>query len=380
MRLFDYLVLIFGSVVPCALIAYFATSLMKRVAPRLGLVDKPSARKVHSTPIALGGGVGIWAGIVVPLLIGLGVATIASPSSDWVPEFARSHMSGVRSQAPKLLLILGAGTILVLIGLADDRWGLPWQFRLFAEFAIAGTCVWQIDDLRLTGFVDLPALTIPLSAFWIVLLINSFNMLDNMDALSGGIAAITASMLALILILSPDPTTAQPQLFVAGLLFVVVGSLFGFLVHNRPPATIFMGDGGAYLVGFLIAVCTLLATFAGYKSESRHPILAPLCVMAVPLYDFITVVLIRLRAGKSPFEADKNHFSHRLVDLGMTKPQAVLTIYLTTATCGLAGLVLHRVDLVGALLLCLLVICVLVTIGIIETAARRTIKTEKNGR
>ena len=96
--------------------------------------------------------------------------------------------------------------------------------------------------------------------------------------------------------------------------------------------------------------------------------------MAVPLYDMTTVILIRLRSGKSPFAADKNHFSHRLVDLGMTKPQAVLTIYLTTATCGLGALLLHRVDTVGAVLLVLLVGCVLAIIAILESTARRTIK------
>ena len=96
--------------------------------------------------------------------------------------------------------------------------------------------------------------------------------------------------------------------------------------------------------------------------------------MAVPLYDMTTVILIRLRAGKSPFEADKNHFSHRLVDLGLTKPQAVLTVYLTTATCGLAALLLHQVDTGGAVIIMLLVGCILSLIGILETTARRTIK------
>jgi UDP-GlcNAc:undecaprenyl-phosphate GlcNAc-1-phosphate transferase len=132
-----------------------------------------------------------------------------------------------------------------------------------------------------------------------------------------------------------------------------------------------MGDSGSYFVGFMIATATLLASYTGYKSATRHAILAPLCVMAVPLYDMATVVLIRLRSGKSPFQADKNHFSHRLVDLGLTKPQAVLTVYLTTATCGLGALVLHRTDMVGAILIMLLIGCVLSLIGILETTGRR---------
>jgi UDP-GlcNAc:undecaprenyl-phosphate GlcNAc-1-phosphate transferase len=175
--------------------------------------------------------------------------------------------------------------------------------------------------------------------------------------------------------LARDPATNKPQLFVAGLLLVVVGGLLGFLWHNRPPARIFMGDSGAYFVGFMIAVATLLASYTGYQSERKHAILAPLCVMAVPLYDMFTVIAIRLSAGKSPFEADKNHFSHRLVDLGLSKSQAVLTVYLTTATCGLGALILHQVERSGALIIMLMIGCVLALIAILEATARRTIKS-----
>jgi UDP-GlcNAc:undecaprenyl-phosphate GlcNAc-1-phosphate transferase len=159
-------------------------------------------------------------------------------------------------------------------------------------------------------------------------------------------------------------------LFVAGFLLVLLGSLVGFLWHNRPPARLFMGDAGSYFIGFCLAVATIAATFAG-GSLPRHSILAPLCVLAVPLYDTLTVVVIRLKQGRSPFEADKNHFSHRLVDLGMTKTQAVLTIYLTTATCGLGALLLHQVNAAGAAVILLLVCCVLALVGVLETTVRR---------
>jgi UDP-GlcNAc:undecaprenyl-phosphate GlcNAc-1-phosphate transferase len=131
-----------------------------------------------------------------------------------------------------------------------------------------------------------------------------------------------------------------------------------------------MGDAGSYLVGYLLAMATLTATFAG-GDLPRHGVLAPLCVLAVPLYDTTSVVLIRLREGRSPFVGDKSHFSHRLVDLGMTKTQAVLTIYLATATCGLGALLLHQVDVVGAGIILLLVACTLMLIAILEIAARK---------
>jgi UDP-GlcNAc:undecaprenyl-phosphate GlcNAc-1-phosphate transferase len=158
------------------------------------------------------------------------------------------------------------------------------------------------------------------------------------------------------------------------MLAVLVGALLGFLWHNRPPARIFMGDSGAYFLGFLLAAGTLLASYTGYATPRRHAILAPVVVMAVPLYDMLSVIVIRLRSGRSPFAADKNHFSHRLVDLGLTPAQAVLTVYLATAACGLAALLLHRVDTMGAVLLVLLVACLLGLIAILETTARRTIR------
>jgi UDP-GlcNAc:undecaprenyl-phosphate GlcNAc-1-phosphate transferase len=159
-------------------------------------------------------------------------------------------------------------------------------------------------------------------------------------------------------------------LFVGGFLLVLVGALLGFLWHNRPTAKLFMGDAGSYFVGFSIAVTTLLATFTEYGSESQHTVLAPLCVLAVPLYDMISVLWIRFREGRSPFHADKSHFSHRLVERGLMKGQAVLTIYLTTGTCGLSALLLHQVDAFGAVIILLGIICVLALIAILETTGR----------
>ena len=371
------LVFIVGSIVPSLLVALLATFVVRRSAARWGLIDQPSDRKVHATPTPRGGGLAIWLGVVGTFAVAQLLLLVAQRVPSFValvPDFARPHLPGIGAQSGKLWMLLGAGTVLTFLGLADDRRGLSWQFRLFVEFAVAALCVWLVPNLRLTAFIPYPLVTGLLSVLWIVALINAFNMLDNMDGLSAGVATISAGMLAAVLLLSPNPATNQPQLFVAGLLLVLIGSLLGFLWHNRPPATIFMGDSGAYFLGFMIAACTLLASYTGYQSPRRHAILAPLLVMAVPLYDMGSVILIRLRAGKSPFSADKNHFSHRLVDLGLTKLQAVLTIYLTTATCGLAALLLHRVDRIGAVLIVLLVGCVLAVIAILETTARHTIR------
>lgn len=370
------LLFIAGTIVPSALVAWLGGYVMRRLAPKLGLVDKPGARKVHTTPTPLGGGVAIWLGVLLPFAIGQLLLVLLHYdvlSVELLPAFARAHVGGLWQQSQRLWVLLGAGTVLMLLGLADDRYALNWRVRLFVQLAVATICV-VTQGWQLTVFIQIHILTVALSVLWIGALVNSFNMLDNMDGLSGGVAVIASSMLAAVLLLAPDPATRKPQLFVAGLLLVLVGAILGFLWHNRPPAKIFMGDAGSYFIGFLIAVATLLSTYTSYDAERRHAVLAPLFVLAVPLYDMTTVLWIRLREGRSPFQADKCHFSHRLTDLGMTKPQAVLTIYLTTATCGLGALLLHRVDFIGAIIVTIMELCVLALIAILEIAARRKLK------
>lgn len=345
---------------------------MRRIAPRFGLVDQPNHRKVHITPTPLGGGVAIAVAVLLPFAVGSIFLLLVSDQAfdDLLPAFAKGHRAGLVSRLGGLWTILGGASILTAVGLMDDRRGVDWRIRLGIQFAVAAVCV-VTQGWQLTAFIDVPRLSwlisVTLSVVWIVGIINSFNMLDNMDGLSAGVATIAAMILAIVMLISP--ATPEPQLFVAGFLFVLVGALLGFLLHNRPPARIFMGDAGSYFVGFCIAIVTLLATYAGYQAggPGPHAILAPLCVMAVPLYDMTTVLWIRIREGRSPFEADKNHFSHRLVELGLSKTQAVLTIYLTTATCGLGALLLHQVDLFGAIVIVLLIVLVLLLISILES-------------
>lgn len=371
--------LIFASFVPSLLVAWAACYLMRHLSPRIGLIDQPGQRKVHQVPTPLGGGVAIWLAIVLPFA-GWQMALWSLGTSDTAPswiangpwaslfEFVGPHLDGMRVQAPKLWMVLGAGTLLMLLGLTDDFRHLDWRPRLAVEVLVAMLMVWQ--GWRLTIFIELPWFTNVLSVLWIVGLINSFNFLDNMDGLSAGVAAIASAVLAAVMLIAPDPTTHQPQLFVGAFLLVVVGALVGFLWHNYPPARIFMGDSGAYMVGFFIAIAAMTGTYSGGNTP-RHAILAPLCALAVPLYDTFTVVLIRLREGRSPFAADKSHFSHRLTDLGMTKKQAVLTIYLVTATTGLGALLLYQVDLGGAAVVLTMVACVLLVVSILETTGRR---------
>ena len=156
---------------------------------------------------------------------------------------------------------------------------------------------------------------------------------------------------------------------------MLAGTLAGFLCHNWPPATIFLGDAGSYFIGCLLAAFTVVGTFyepdPETTSTSRHVILAPLLILAIPLYDFTSVMVIRLARRQSLFKADKNHFSHRLVDLGLSRRNAVLTVHLITLMTGLGGVLLfHVTNWLSALLIVALVICILVVIAILETVAR----------
>jgi len=369
--------LIAGSLIPTFLVACLAAAVVRRCAAQFGLVDQPGERKVHEQPIPLGGGVAIWLGVVLPIAVGhiilwsVGdqLRDIASAEA-WqsLAAFADPHLEGLRTQTGKLWLLLGGGTMLMLLGLVDDLRGLDWKLRIAIQLAVAIATV--AAGWRMTLFVDLPWLTATVSVLWIVGLINTFNMLDNMDGLSAGVATIAATILAAVIFLSPETISTGPQLFVGGLLLVLVGSLLGFLVHNRPPAKLFMGDAGSYFVGYVMATATISATFAG-EGLPRHAVLSPLCVLAIPLYDTISVIAIRLKQGRSPFEADKCHISHRLVDLGFSKPQAVLVIYAATFACGLGALTLHRVNTFGAIVVLVLVAAWLGLIALIEAAAVR---------
>ena len=359
--------------VPAFLISLLITGVVRRLAPRWGLVDQPAARKVHTTPTPLGGGLGIYCGFVLPVTIATAAAWILAHDTTppaWLPPEVRALLPGLVERSHLIWMLIGAGTLMSAAGLLDDLRPLPWQPRMALQFLLAMGLV--AGGVRATVFVDYPIVGAVLTVMWIVGLINSLNFLDNMDALASGIGLI-ASLLFAVMMLT---LTGEPRWLVGGALLVLAGSLAGFLVHNRPPAKIFMGDCGSTLIGLLLACLTVLGTFYDERVPGRYVILAPFCVLAVPLYDTATVLWIRLSEGRSPFHPDKCHFSHRLVDLGLSRPGAVRTVHLCTLTTGLGGLLLYRVpDWTAALVIVAMVLCVLSIIAVLEAASRR-----KNGR
>jgi UDP-GlcNAc:undecaprenyl-phosphate GlcNAc-1-phosphate transferase len=361
---------VFLAAVPSFVIAAAAMPLVRRMAVHWGFVAKPQAERFHQTATPLGGGLVIWLGVIATFAALQFV--IETTDRGWIPlshvPELFAHLPGLSSSSGRLWTLLASATVMMLLGLADDRGGLDWRARLLAQITAAIFVVWQ--GWRLTLFIDEPIVTYPLSVIWIVGIVNAFNLLDNMDGLAAGVAWIAAVLLAAVMLLGPSAEPEGPQLFVAGFLAVLAGAIGGFWIYNKPPASIFMGDAGSYFIGFCIATATMMATFAG-NQVPRHAVLAPLCILAVPIYDTLSVIVIRLRAGRSPFVGDKNHFSHRLVEMGLSPAAAVGTIYLLTLACGLGALLLHQVNAQGAIVVLLMVSSVLAVIAVLESVARK---------
>jgi UDP-GlcNAc:undecaprenyl-phosphate GlcNAc-1-phosphate transferase len=255
-------------------------------------------------------------------------------------------------------------SLIMLMGLADDRWSLDWRLRLGVQVLCAAVLAATGIRVTLFGPFTNPVLGGIVTVLWIVGLTNAFNMLDNMDSLAASVGVIAA-------LLFSAGQVAVGTLFAPAVLLIVVGALLGFLVHNFPPARLFMGDAGSNFLGFLLGVMTVVGAFTR-DLYSPYSVLAPLLVMAVPLYDMTSVVLIRLREGRSPFQGDRRHFSHRLVARGLTPLQAVLTIDLVTLAGGLGALLLHRLDGVGAGVVLAQTFCLLGVVAILELSANRS--------
>lgn len=224
----------------------------------------------------------------------------------------------------KVGAILAGAAILAVLGLFDDLGGLDWKFRLVVQTAVAGGVSFWLtptpNPLLHGAFV-----------FWTVGLVNAFNMLDNMDGLSGGTAAAAAAGLACAALAAPPPL----PLAAGGLAATLGGAILGFLVHNAPPARLYMGDAGAYLLGFVLAVSAVDLAPAGRSALGACWLLAGTFV--VPWYDLVTVAAVRLAEGRSPFRGDQCHLSHRLVARGLSRPGAVGAVVLPAILASAAG-------------------------------------------
>jgi len=325
------------------------TPLIRRWAIGVGFVDKPGERKIHSREIAYGGGIAVAVALAITLG---GVAYAAQHWAIFPPD----------ADAPEYdtLIYVAAGALAVLIlGLVDDKYRLSAGVKLVAQLAIAAMAVF--GGVRITAFIGDNWIMKCVTVIWITLVTNSFNLLDNMDGLCSGTVAISSAMLALVAAESGQWTDTTS-------LTALCGASAGFFFYNRSPASIFLGDAGSLLCGYLMACFTVLVTYYRESGPSHLAIGVPLLVLAIPLYDTGSVILIRLQEGRPVMKGDTSHFSHRLVDLGMTRPQAVGTIHLACLAIGFSATMLGKLSETNGMLVIVQALIVLTIIALLERA------------
>ncbi len=297
-------------------VSAFSIPPIRRVAVALGFVDAPAQRKLHSTPMPLLGGLAIFGGAIVAVLI------------------------VYRGQPPDQVLgILLALSLVALVGLWDDRYGLPAWVKLAGQ--ISGGIVLILFDVR----VQLPLpdlLNYVITILWLTGISNAINFLDNMDGLSAGVSAVAAAFMLLL-------GALNEQFLVSALAAAVLGSCLGFLRYNFKPAQIFMGDVGSLFLGFVLAILGLQLRFP--ENANIVTWMVPVAILGLPIFDTTLVVISRLRRGVSPNTAGKDHTSHRLVKMGFSQREAVLVLYLITGTFGMVGVFLTKATLLEAYLI-----------------------------
>jgi UDP-GlcNAc:undecaprenyl-phosphate GlcNAc-1-phosphate transferase len=251
----------------------------------------------------------------------------------------------VFSSPGPVVAILASAALIVIIGVADDIWDLDWLTKLTGQILAAGILAWQGVQLVTVpiGGVTIvpPVIGLVVTVFAVVLVMNAVNFIDGLDGLVAGVAIIANSVFFVYCYILTNAIGESEYFNIASLITaVLIGACVGFLPLNWHPAKIFMGDAGALLVGLMMAASAISVTgsvdpFTLISSRQLLPafipILLPLAILVMPLLDFSLAVSRRLRAGKSPFSADRKHLHHRLLDMGHTHFQAVLIFYSWTA-------------------------------------------------
>jgi UDP-GlcNAc:undecaprenyl-phosphate GlcNAc-1-phosphate transferase len=304
------------------------TPVARRLALVSGVVDTPSARKVHAEPTPLLGGAAIYGAFVLALLI-----------------------FGGRQEIRQLVGIVIGATFVSAVGVIDDVRGVRPLVKLGAQ--VIAACILPLAGLRVQLF-PIELFNVLLTIFWVVGITNALNLLDNMDGLGGGIAAIAA---AHFLLLAAMNTPAQ--FLVGALAAALLGACIGFVRYNFNPARIFMGDTGSLFIGFILAALGIKLRFLGNTYAVTW--MVPVVVLLVPVFDTSLVFVSRLRRGLNPLTTPgKDHVSHRLVALGWTRREAVLICWLAAGAVGMVATFLTEAGLmeaytIGAALLALFV-------------------------
>jgi UDP-GlcNAc:undecaprenyl-phosphate/decaprenyl-phosphate GlcNAc-1-phosphate transferase len=347
-------------------LALILTPVFRRLSFRLGIVDQPNLeRKIHKDAMPLLGGVAVFTAFAANLV--LNYAVVMPLAAHWDLPFVdfpdiHPYIEGAFRTGQKLFVLLAGGALMIALGMYDDAHDLKAGPKLLAQLGIAALVAGF--GMRITVFIHNPLISFGLTVLWIVTLTNAMNFLDNMDGLCAGIGLVCAGMFGFM-------AAMQEQYFVCVLALAVAGALLGFLPYNFKPATIFLGDAGSHFVGYMLAVLPILGTFYKSGSPTWLPVLIPLLVLAVPLFDMVMVMSIRLWRGQPVYQGDVNHISHRLVRLGLPQSWAVALIYLITLTLGLGAAVLLWANMAAALIVIVQAICILAIVTLLEQLGRK---------
>ncbi len=309
--------------------ALLTTPVCKRLARKWEILDVPKCEqhKLHANATPLLGGVAMFSAWLLTLLL---AALGRGIQAEYFPELT-SGLKGVPLILPNFITLILCAAASVALGLYDDCHSMKAWKKLIGQIVIAAVTA-AGGGVSITLFIGIPAVSYLLTVFWIVLIFNAINFFDNMDGLAVGTSTIAFVFFAFA-------AAVNQQYFVASLAALSAGAGAGFWIYNRSPASIFMGDSGSHLLGYLLAVISAKVTYyTPGVSTTKFTMLIPLFILAIPLLDTLTVVLIRLHNRKPIYVGDHNHISHRFMHMGLTRPQAVTMVHLLSLISGLAAL------------------------------------------
>ena len=321
-----FLVLLFLAFVVAFFASFFATPFAIRLAHKIGAIDVPKdKRRMHKEPIPRLGGLAIVLGFVVSVIC-----------------FCELPF--------EIIGVLIGAFIIVALGVLDDIKPIPAVIKLVIQ--IVAACFPVIFGVKIEIFtnpnlfsaveyLNLGALSVPITIFWIVALTNAVNLIDGLDGLAAGVASISSLCLMVIALLVSDSNIAM-------LTACLAGGIIGFLPYNFNPAKIFMGDSGSTFLGYMLACISIEGLFKGYAVISFA---VPLLVVALPLFDTSTAILRRIKNKKPIMQPDRGHLHHKLIDMGFSQKQAVLILYGISALLGLTAIILTQFGALRALML-----------------------------
>lgn len=325
------------SVIAIALSAIL-TPIVKKFAVSIKVMDIPKDnRRVHKKPMPLLGGLAIYFSFILTLILKTGPLTSSEKGT-----------------------IIGA-TIIVIGGFLDDKFDIkPWQKLLFQLAAAISLMLYGVMIFRITNpmassnlYIDVKAFSIPLTIIWVVGITNALNLIDGLDGLAAGVAFISCITMLIISLLNSRVEAAV-------LTSILAGSILGFLPYNFNPASIFMGDTGAQLLGFLLAAISIEGAI---KSAAAFAIAVPILALGIPIYDTLFAVIRRKINGKPIMQADKGHLHHRLLDMGLSQKQVVMIMYLISAVLGTFAIIAMQINSQKSYFLLAIVMLILIIIA-----------------